>query len=101
MEDILEELVGEIWDEHDEVVEAITETDEGIYLVEGAISFDDFTEFFGFEEDEDIYSVSGWAAMHLCRMPQKGDSFNTGCFHVEITEAENHRVVRMKLTREN
>jgi len=101
MEDILEELVGEIWDEHDEVVEAITETDEGIYLVEGAISFDDFTEFFGFEEDEDIYSVSGWAAMHLGCMPQKGDSFNTGCFHVEITEAENHRVVRMKLTREN
>lgn len=98
MEDILEELVGEIWDEHDEVVESFRRIGEGVYLVDATVGFEDFTEFFGLKDDEDIVSVSGWAAEVLGRMPEIGDCFRFENLDVEITASENHRLSEIKVS---
>ncbi len=98
MEDILEELVGEIWDEHDEVIEAFKEVKEGVYLVDASVSYEDFTEFFDISSESDIYSISGWAAQILGRMPESGDRFSFENLDVEITEAESHRVNSLRVS---
>ena len=59
MEDILEELVGEIWDEHDEEETPISKGSDGTYLVDAEMSFDDFADYFGLRSDSDMASVSG------------------------------------------
>ena len=61
MEDILEELVGEIWDEHDEEETPITKLSADTYLVDAEMSFDDFADHFGLKSDSDMASVSGWS----------------------------------------
>lgn len=98
MEDILEELVGEIWDEHDEVVESFRRIEEGVYLVDASVNFEDFTEFFGLKDQEEIFSISGWAAEILGRMPEVGDSFSFENLKVEVTVAENHRIGEIKVS---
>lgn len=102
MEDILEELVGEIWDEHDEVIEHFHELEPGLYEVDASVNFEDFSEFFHIENEEDLYSISGWAALILGRMPEAGDRFSTDNLDIEITAAESHRVssVRVKIKNE-
>ena len=56
LEDILEELVGEIWDEHDEATEDFCQQSDGSWLVSGSASVDDLYETLGLPEDEDIDS---------------------------------------------
>ena len=95
MEDILEELVGEIWDEHDEIVESFRKISENRFRVDASANFEDFTEFFGIDDDPEIYSISGWSAKMLGRMPEAGDTFSFENLNVEILEAENHRVTEL------
>ena len=76
MEDILEELVGEIWDEHDEVVEDIVELPEGGWRVSGGASLDDLRELFPIAEDFDSVTVNGWVLEVLGHFPQSGDTFD-------------------------
>ncbi len=97
MEDILEELVGEIWDEHDEVVDPFRQLEKGLYQVDASVSYEDFAEFFGIECEEDVYSISGWAALILGRMPESGDRFEYEHLEIEITAAESHRVSALKV----
>ena len=101
MEDILEELVGEIWDEHDEVVEDITklEREENAYMVDGTMNFDDFCEEFGVkcEEESDSISLGGWIMEQLGKIPSRGDRFDYDNIHVIVTETDSHRVVKAKI----
>ena len=53
LEDILEELVGEIWDEHDEVVEYFDKVDDSIYIIDGNAEISDFFELFSIDEDDE------------------------------------------------
>ena len=73
MEDILEELVGEIWDEHEQEEVPIRETAEHTFLVDAGMDFDDFARFFHLKSDSEMVSVSGWV-MECCggrRQPWK------------------------------
>ena len=96
LEDVLESLVGEIYDEHDEVVEDIVPLQEGKFRALGSTSIDKFIEFFDLEEiedDSDITTVSGFAAHNLDKIPDEGESFKYENLIITITKTDSNRVV--------
>lgn len=101
LEDILEELVGEIWDEHDLVKEDFARLSANRYKVSGNASVEKMFEIFELEESEDIESttVSGWAAEVLGHIPQLGESFEYEDLTVVITKAEQNRVTEVMVTK--
>ena len=105
MEDIIEELVGEIYDEHDTVTEYYEQIDDHTYLVKCTAEIDDMMERFGVEYDEDEYdfiTVSGWVIHELDRIPQVNDSFDYRNLHVTVTRADQRKVneVRVEIMNE-
>ncbi|MBE6032451.1 MAG: HlyC/CorC family transporter [Clostridiales bacterium] len=92
MEDILEELVGEIWDEHEEVIESFTPIAEDTYRADGSIDFDDFCEKFGLKEESEMVSLSGWVMDQLGKIPEEGDKFEFENLLITVVEMDNHRV---------
>lgn len=92
MEDILEELVGEIWDEHDDVVQDIEKISENEYYVLGSADVEELFELFDLECDIEQNTVSGWVMEQLDKMPEIGDTFTDGCFHVTVKELDGRRV---------
>mgnify|MGYP001512216238 CR=1 FL=1 len=98
MEDILEELVGEIWDEHDEEETPISKGADGTYLVDAEMSFDDFADYFGLRSDSDMASVSGWVMEQFGRLPETGASFDFETLHVQITRIANHHIEQIRVS---
>ncbi len=92
MEDILEELVGEIWDEHDDVVQDIEKISENEYLVLGSADVEELFELFEMDCDIEQNTVSGWVMEQLDKMPEVGDAFTDGSFHVVVKELDGRRV---------
>lgn len=89
MEDILEEIVGEIWDERDEEVSEITETGKNTYRVLSAASVEDFFEFFDMEEPEtEAATVNGWLTEQAGCIPKVGDSFTFQKLKITVTKAD-------------
>ncbi len=74
MEDILEELVGEIWDEHDEVVETFKELDKDLYRVDCSVNMDDFCDYFGVKLVSESVSLGGFIMELFGRIPEVGES---------------------------
>ena len=93
MEDILEELVGEIWDEHDDVLEDFKQLGEGEYLVNCDMSMDDFCNFFDVKTDSDSSTLNGWIAEKLDKVPEKDDNFLFENLDITVTETDAHRVM--------
>ncbi len=92
MEDILEELVGEIWDEHDEVEEPFRQLSENTYLVDCTVTLDDFCDFFDVETDSESVSLGGWIMDQMQRIPEKGDRFTYENLTITATETDDHRI---------
>lgn len=99
MEDILEELVGEIWDEHDEVVEEYRALPDGGYLVDGGANLDDMLELFDIDKEYDPVTVNGWVQEELGRFPKAGDSFDCDGLHVTVEKAEKRRATEIRVER--
>ncbi|EFC05242.1 hypothetical protein HMPREF9013_0526 [Bulleidia extructa W1219] len=101
LEDIVEELVGEIWDEHDVVEEFYTKISDNEYLVKGEAEVDDLFERFDIEvkeeEEDDYNSVSGWAIAQLGHIPEVGESFQFENLFVQITKADNRKVNEVRI----
>ncbi len=97
MEDILEELVGEIWDEHDEVVLDFDKIDERTYKVDCSANFEDFCEVFDLEAEAESISVGGWVMEQLGKMPEDGDTFEYENLEITITETDSHRVTQIRV----
>ena len=99
LEDILEELVGEIWDEHDEVVDYFTKLDDDHYLVDGNAELSEFCEIFSQEEDEesDSNTVSGWIIERSGDIPPIGYSFDYNNLTITVTKRTLKKVLEVKV----
>lgn len=100
LEDILEELVGEIYDEHDEVINYYKQIAENVFLVDGNASIVDTFEYFGLKDNDEIESstVSGWAIETLGEIPHSGKKFEYEHLDIEIMKSTVKRVLQVKIT---
>ena len=106
IEDILEELVGEIWDEHDDAVSVFHKLGNGKYLVScdsnsRNANLRDLFEYM--QLDFDLYnlenqSLSGWVIDSLGEIPKKGDRFTCQDLQVEVTKVDQNRVKKIIVT---
>lgn len=92
LEDILEEIVGEIWDEHDEIIEEIKEVGEKEYIVSGRANIENLFSELDLDEEIESVTVGGWAMEVLGKIPEVGDSFEEYGIAVEVTEMDGRRV---------
>ena len=100
LEDILEELVGEIWDEHDEATEDFLQQSDGSWLVSGSASVDDLYETLDLPEDEDIDSntVNGLVQEKTHHLPKVGDHFQLNDYEGVVTRTARRRVTEVRFT---
>ena len=98
MEDILEELVGEIWDEHDEIEVFIRKTGANTFLVDSSMDFDEFAAYFQLKADSEMTSVSGWVMEQFGRVPESGERITAGPLDVLVTKVDNHRIEEIQVT---
>ena len=104
LEDVMEELVGEIWDEHDQVVEPFTDLGNGRYRIICSASLEDMFEFMDMDADEqeqDSSNVGGWVMENLGRIAQEGDSFTAQGLQVTVTACDGPRVEEIIAKKEN
>ena len=94
LEDILEEIVGDIWDEHDEIIEEIKKTGDKEYIVSGMASIEKLFDELEISEEveEDISTVNGWAMDVLGRIPEEGDSFENLGLTVRVLKMDGRRI---------
>ncbi len=101
IEDILEEIVGEIQDEYDTEEELLHESGTNTVVADGRLPMEDLEEVLGieFEEDEDFSTLGGFVHKHLGRLAVAGDMFEAEGVRVQILSVERHRVRKMRVTR--
>ena len=92
LEDILEEIVGEIWDEHDEIIEEIKEVGENEYIVSGKSNTEKLLDHLDIDEEVEAVTVGGWAMEVLGKIPEVGDNFEEYGVAVEILKMDGRRV---------
>ncbi len=100
LEDILEEIVGDIFDESDDIELDVEQKSDNVYIVDGSTTIEDFFDSIDYrpEHFESEYStMGGWAIEMLDRFPQKGDHFTWDRFSVTVTEAEARRVETLEV----
>ncbi len=97
IEDIVEELVGEIWDEHDEIVSDIEPNPDGSWLVRGGTPVDDFFAHFGLEGESASLTVGGWVTERLGRLAHGGEQFEYEGLKLTVLEMVRRRVVALRV----
>ena len=98
MEDILEQLVGDIWDESDEIEDEVVQLEDDLFEVDGNMRIYDFLEEFGIDDDDfddDNATVGGFAIEQLGGYPAKGQSFDFEHLTITIKAIQNLRVTRL------
>ena len=102
MEDILEELVGEIWDESDEVKSPVTVVGNNIFEVYGDVSLNSLRRFLEARDipadiESEAHTVAGWVLGLFGSIPKSGDVISSGCFTVTVLDAAELRVNRVRI----
>lgn len=116
MENILEELVGDIWDEHDEVEDGAKKLEDGSYLVPEDMDLDDFFEQFSIRTETEASTINGWITEHIGKIPEVGDAFDfenpptedsdkdeskenrPKKLHIEVTKTEGQKAEEIHVT---
>lgn len=97
LEDIVEELVGEIWDEHDEVIEEFKKQADGSYLISCSADLTDLFDLFSISDECDANTVSGWVMEQVGRVPEAGDHSVADGLDVTVTKVDHRRVLEIKV----
>lgn len=97
LEDIIEELVGEIWDEHDEVTEFLHKQPDGSYNIDCTTDLDDMYDLFEIKGECEASTVSGWVLEQIDRIPKQGDHFIAEGLEVTVTAVDNRRVMEINV----
>lgn len=97
MEDILEELVGEIWDEHDEVIEDYLEISENTYRVSCDVEMSDFCEHFETEIETESTTLNGFLTEQLAKIPEENDNLKYRNLDITVLEGDAHRANFVKV----
>lgn len=95
MEDILEELVGEIYDEHDEEIEEFEKIGENEYRILCTSDIEDMFDFFSLSCETESNTVSGWILEQLEKIPEEGDAFDYENLHIFVTKTDSRRVLEI------
>lgn len=101
LEDILEELVGEIWDEHDNEVNYFTKVSDDTSIVNAEADLSDFFNYYGIDVDEyeyDANTLSGWVIEQVGEIPKEGEKFRFENLSIEIIRATEKKVLQVKVT---
>lgn len=101
MEDLIEELLGEIYDETDEEDDSFVKTGENEYEAAAELNIRDFEERLEIPEDtikSESYTIGGWALELFGRIPEAGDEVRDGIFTLRVLDAEDNRIIRLKIT---
>lgn len=98
LEDILESLVGDIWDEYDEVTYDIEQLNETDYLVLGQANIAKFSSFFRINLDIDCNSVNGWIVQEIGFIPSIGTIFEYENLSLEIINSDDRQIIQLKVT---
>ncbi|MDD4290735.1 MAG: hemolysin family protein [Clostridia bacterium] len=100
MEDIVEQIIGDIWDETDVIEEEITEGKDGSLVVDGDTNINEFFEKVGINDDDfdsEYTTVGGWCTEVLEKFPLAGDRFDYKNITVLVTKVNTHRVLEVKV----
>ncbi|MEQ2455957.1 HlyC/CorC family transporter [Flavonifractor hominis] len=97
LEDIVEELVGEIWDEHDEVIEEFKKQEDGSYLISCSADLTDLFDLFSIKGECDANTISGWVMEQIGRVPEEGDHFVADGLDVTVTKVDHRRVLEIRV----
>ena len=97
LEDIVEELVGEIWDEHDEVIEEFKKQEDGSYLISCSADLTDLFDLFSIKGECDANTISGWVMEQIGRIPEEGDRFTAEGLDVTVTRVDHRRVLEIRV----
>ena len=98
MEDILEEIVGEIWDEYDEVFEEIKQVSENVYIISGKTNVDKVFEIFDITKELETVTVNGWISSELKSLPMRGPKLDVENLHSEVIKMKGKRIDSIKVT---
>ena len=97
LEDIVEELVGEIWDEHDEVIEEFKKQEDDSYLISCSADLTDLFDLFKIKGECDSNTISGWVMEQIGRVPEEGDRFVSDGLDVTVTKVDHRRVLEIRV----
>ncbi|WP_409251287.1 hemolysin family protein [Bacillus sp. SCS-153A] len=98
LEDILEEIVGEIWDEQDETIHSMTKISDNVYKFDSQFQLDEFTELLNLPEpDSSYHTVGGWVVESFEEIPSEGESFDYENVKVTVEEVDNRRIRTIKV----
>jgi putative hemolysin len=99
LEDLLEEIVGEIEDEFDVPEEPVEQIDDDTYRIDGMYPIDEFNERFGTDlPDEDFHTLAGFVFGQLGRAPEPGDDVSYNGLRFDVLEVEGNRIERVSVT---
>lgn len=99
LEDILEELVGDIWDEHDVVINYFSKVGENIYDVDCSAAVEDMFDYFDMDDsgEYDYVTVGGWVMEHLGKIPEVGDKFSYDGIEVTVEAVDGRHAEKIQM----
>ncbi len=102
LEDILEEIVGNIFDEHDKEKQLIVKQPDGSFLMHGMAAFDDVTDALEMEPEEDYDTLNGFLTARIDRIPADGETFSVheDGYHFHVTKVENKMIQTVEVRKE-